>query len=147
MTHYVRVCFSIVELRAGNKIKSLWVRIRGKANRADILVGFCYKPPNQDEETDEAFCEQLAEFAQSPALVFTGGFKFPDVCWKHNTVQKKQSRRFLECMEDNFLGQLVREPIRGGAPLDLLFTNGDQLFTNREGLVGDVEVRTCLGAG
>ena len=41
-------------------------------------------------------------------------------------------------MEDKFLMQLVREPTRGAAPLDLL-------FTNREGLVGDVEVGGCLG--
>ena len=34
--------------------------------------------------------------------------------------------------------QLASEPTRGGAPLDLL-------FTNREGLVGDVMVRSCLG--
>ena len=34
--------------------------------------------------------------------------------------------------------QLVREPTRGAAPLDLL-------FTNREGLVGDVEAGGCLG--
>jgi len=41
-------------------------------------------------------------------------------------------------MEDNFLMQLVRESTRGSVPLDLL-------FTNREGLVGDVEVGGCLG--
>jgi len=34
--------------------------------------------------------------------------------------------------------QMVSEPTRGGASLDLL-------FTNREGLVGDVLVRGCLG--
>jgi len=44
----------------------------------------------------------------------------------------------MECMEDNFLMQLVKEPMRGAALLDLL-------FTNREGLVGDVESRGCLG--
>ena len=36
------------------------------------------------------------------------------------------------------LMQMIREPMRGAAPLDLL-------FTNREGLVGDVEVGGCLG--
>jgi len=41
-------------------------------------------------------------------------------------------------MEDNFLTQLVSEPTRGGASLDLL-------FTNRERQVGDVFVRGCLG--
>ena len=84
------------------------------------------------------FCEQLAEAARSPALVLMGDINFPDICWEYNLEQKKQSRRFLECMEDNFLMQLVREPTRGAAPLDLL-------FTNREGLVGDVEVRAVLG--
>jgi len=38
----------------------------------------------------------------------------------------------------DFLTQLVREPTRGGTSLDLL-------FTNREGLVGDVVVVGHLG--
>ena len=41
-------------------------------------------------------------------------------------------------MEDSFLTQLVSEPTRGGAPLDLL-------FMNREGLVGEVVVGTDIG--
>jgi len=41
-------------------------------------------------------------------------------------------------MEDNFLMQLVGEPMKGAAQLDLL-------FTNIEGLVGVVEVGGCLG--
>ena len=81
--------------------------------------------------------EQLAEAARSPALVLVGDFNFPDICWEYNRAQKKQSRRFLECVEDNFLMQLVREPTRGAALLDLL-------FTDREGLVGDVEVGAVL---
>uniref|UniRef100_A0A8B9CU89 Reverse transcriptase domain-containing protein n=1 Tax=Anser brachyrhynchus TaxID=132585 RepID=A0A8B9CU89_9AVES len=136
---YIRECFDVEELEAGNdKVESLWVRIRGKANKASILVGVCYRPPNQDEETDEEFYRQLAEAAKSSALVLVGDFNFPDISWKHNTAQRKQSRRFLEGVEDSFLTQLVREPTRGGAPLDLL-------FTNREGLVGDVVVGSCLG--
>ena len=105
-----------------DKVESLWVKIRGRADKADILVGVCYRLPNQDEETDEVFYEQLAEAVQSPALVLMGYFNFPDICWEYNIAQKKQSRRFLEYMGDNFLMQLVREPMRGAAPLDLLFT-------------------------
>jgi len=41
-------------------------------------------------------------------------------------------------VEDNFSMQLVSEPSRAGALLDLL-------FTNREGLVGDVVVGGRLG--
>ncbi|KAK4825812.1 hypothetical protein QYF61_002417 [Mycteria americana] len=102
------------------------------------MVGVCYRPPNQDEEADEEFCKQLGEISQSLALVLMGDFNLPDFCWKYNTAERKQSRRFLECVEDNFLTQMVSEPTREGAPLDLL-------FVNREGLVGDVTVGGCLG--
>lgn len=50
----------------------------------------------------------------------------------------EQSRRLLEYVEDNFLMQLMREPIRGSMPLDLL-------FMSREGMVGEVVVGNCLG--
>jgi len=82
--------------------------------------------------------KRLAEVSQLLALVLMGDFNLLDICWKYKTVERKQSRRFLECVEDNFLTQLVSELTGGGASLDLL-------FTNREGLVGDVVVGVCLG--
>ncbi|KAK4816789.1 hypothetical protein QYF61_022901 [Mycteria americana] len=81
--------------------------IKGKANKADIMVGVYYRPPNQDEEADKIFHKQLGEVSQSLALVLVGDFNLPDVCWKYNTEERKRSRRFLECVEDNFLTQLV----------------------------------------
>lgn len=30
--------------------EGLWVRIKGKANEADIMVGVCYRPSSQHEE-------------------------------------------------------------------------------------------------
>ena len=93
-----------MELEAVNgKVESLWVRISGKANKASILVGGCYRPPDQDEEMDEVFYKQLAEVVQSPALVLVGDFNFPDISWNYNTAQRKQSTRFLESVEDSFL--------------------------------------------
>ena len=100
------------------------------------MVGVCYRRPNQDEEADEIFSKQLGEVSQALALVLVGEFNLPDVCW--NTAKRKQSRWFLQCVEENFLTQLVREPTTEGAPLDLL-------FVNREGLVGDVMVGGRLG--
>jgi len=49
-----------------------------------------------------------------------------------------QSRRFLQSIEDNFLIQVVEEPTRKGALLDLV-------LTNKEGLVEDVRVGGRLG--
>ena len=60
----VRGCFDVTELVGGDdKVESLRVKIQGRADKADILVGICYRPPNQDEETDEVFYKQLAEAA------------------------------------------------------------------------------------
>ncbi|KAJ7409116.1 hypothetical protein BTVI_57818 [Pitangus sulphuratus] len=51
---YVRESLDSVELEVSNdKVECLWTRIRAKVNKADILVGDCYRPPNQDDEGDE----------------------------------------------------------------------------------------------
>lgn len=56
MSLCVGECFDVVELRAGNdKVESIWLRTRGSADKADILVGVWYRPSNLDEETDEVF--------------------------------------------------------------------------------------------
>ncbi|KAK4816220.1 hypothetical protein QYF61_013458 [Mycteria americana] len=52
MALFLRDYFSCVELsNYDDKVESLWVRMRGKANKADILLGVCYRPPNQDKES------------------------------------------------------------------------------------------------
>ncbi|TRZ26643.1 hypothetical protein HGM15179_000414 [Zosterops borbonicus] len=119
-------------------VECLWVRIKGKANKVDIIRGVCYCPLSQEEEVDNLFYKQLKNVSGSSALVLVGDFNLPDICWELNTAEKRQSRKFLEHMEDNFLLQLVGEPTRGGTMLDLL-------FTNRDGLVGDVVVGGQLG--
>ena len=82
---------------------------RGEANKADILVRVCYRQPNKDKEADEAFYKQQAEVIQSLSHVLVGDFNLPDACWKYHTAERKKSRRFLECVKDNFLKQLLRE--------------------------------------
>jgi len=101
---YVRECFHCIELNDhDDKVECLWVRMRGKAKKADSLPGVCYRPLSQDEEVGKAFHKRLAEVSQSLALVLMEDFSLPDVCWKYNTAERKQSRRFLEGVEDNLL--------------------------------------------
>ncbi|XP_053914607.1 hyccin isoform X2 [Cuculus canorus] len=136
---YVKECFDTLELDYGeDRIECLWVKIRGAQKKGDFVIGVCYRPPSQEEAADELFYKQLGTVSKSLPLVLVGDFNFPDVCWEYNTAERKQSRRFLECIEDNFLAQLVSEPTREGAFLDLL-------FVNREGLVGDLTVGGRLG--
>ncbi|GAB0204057.1 hypothetical protein GRJ2_002871300 [Grus japonensis] len=71
-------------------------------------------------------------------MVLMGDFNHPDICWKVNTSRHKQSRKFLQSINDNFLTQVVEEPTRRGVLLDLV-------LTNKEGLVGDVKLGGSLG--
>lgn len=41
------------------RVESLQVRIKGQADRGDIVVGVYYRIPDQEEEMDEAFYRQL----------------------------------------------------------------------------------------
>lgn len=53
-------CISCLELNDGDdRVESLWLRIRPKANKAGILVGVCCRPPSQNGEAEEIFYKQL----------------------------------------------------------------------------------------
>ncbi|GAB0203608.1 hypothetical protein GRJ2_002826400 [Grus japonensis] len=118
--------------------ESLWVRIKGSAGAGDIIAGVCYRPSDQGDQADEALYRQIGAASCSQALVLMGDFNHPDICWRDNAAERKQSRKLLECVDDNFLFQVIEEPTRRGAVLDLV-------LTNKEGLVGDVKLKVSLG--
>lgn len=49
--------------------ESLWVRIKGRGGTGDIVVQVCYRPPNQEDQTDKALCRQVEVAPSSQALV------------------------------------------------------------------------------
>jgi len=52
-----------------------------------------------------------------------GDFNHPDICWRDSIARHKQHRRFLKCIDDCFLLQVIKEPTRRGAVLDHLLNN------------------------
>ena len=84
-----------------------------KANKTDIIVEVCYRPLNQDEEVDKIIYRQLGEVLRSLPPVLVEDFNFPDICLNYNTAEREKSQRFLDCVGDNFLTQLMKEPTRG----------------------------------
>ncbi|PKU28282.1 glycerol kinase [Limosa lapponica baueri] len=108
------------------------------ANMGDTVVGVYYRPPDQDGEADEALYRQLKVALQSQALVLLGDFNHPDTCWEGYTARHVQSRKFLQCIDYNFLTQVVEEPTRRRVLLDLV-------LTNKEGLVEGTKVGGSLG--
>jgi len=138
---YVREQQECIEICLGTDeegVESLWVRIKGQPDMGDVIVGVHYRPPDQEEEVEEAFYKQLQAASQSQALVLVGDLNYPDISWEDHTARQVQSRRFLQSIDDNFLMQVVEEPTKKGAVLDLV-------LTNKEGLVEDVKVGGRLG--
>ncbi|KAK4816568.1 hypothetical protein QYF61_017958 [Mycteria americana] len=83
--------------------------------------------------------DDIAKVAsRSQALVLLGDFSHPNICWKSSTASCRQSRRLLECIEDNFLSQVIDTPTRGDAILDLMATNASEL-------ISDIKIGGSLG--
>ena len=87
---------------------------------------------------DEAFLLQLQELSRSQALVLMGDFNHPDICWYSGMAGGRQSRRFLESVQDNFLVQVIVGLTRGEVLLDLV-------LTNEEGSIRNIKIGGSLG--
>ncbi|KAJ7426196.1 dtw domain-containing protein 2 [Willisornis vidua] len=93
-----------------------------------------YRLPSQEEQVDEALYRQTGVAPQSQVLVLMGDFNHP--VFVAGTTQ--QDRRFLECINDSFVFQVIEDPTRRGAMLDLV-------LTNKKGLMGNVKLKGSLG--
>ena len=69
--------------------KSLWVRIKDRAGTGDIIVGVCYRPPDQENRADKALYRQMGAASRSQGLVLMGDFNHPNICWRDNTAGRK----------------------------------------------------------
>ncbi|KAK4807115.1 hypothetical protein QYF61_018456 [Mycteria americana] len=94
------------------------------------MLGICYRPPNQGDEANETLLWLLKEVSGQQNLVLMGDFNYPDICWENNTAVHKSSIRFLECIEDCFLLQMLDMLTRNSALLDLLLPNQEDLLDN-----------------
>lgn len=132
---YMELC-----LRADEEpTEHLRVRIKERTGKDDIIVGVCCRPPDREEQVDEALDRQMGAASCSQALVLMRDFNQPDIGWRDNTAGHKQSRRFLECIEDNFLTLVIEKPVRKGTLLDLL------TLTNEKDLVENVKAGSSFG--
>ncbi|KAF4794691.1 hypothetical protein TURU_099847 [Turdus rufiventris] len=51
-----------MELTADNgTVQNLWVGIKGQTSNVDVIMGTDYRPPSQDDDTNELFFEELRD--------------------------------------------------------------------------------------
>lgn len=68
-------------------VEILWVRIKGQANISDAVVDVYYRPPDQEEEVEEAN-KQLEVASWSLSLVLMGNLSHPDISWISNNIDR-----------------------------------------------------------
>ncbi|GAB0180817.1 hypothetical protein GRJ2_000547000 [Grus japonensis] len=85
-----------------------------------------------------AFLRHLEEALGLQALMLMGDFSHPNICCKGSSAGHKQLRRFLECIDGNFLAQVIEEPMREDALLDPILTNQEELY-------GDMKTEGSFG--
>ena len=86
------------------------MKIKDRSSKGHLVAGVCYRRPDQEEAVDKAFLLQLQGVSHSQALVLMGDFNHPDICWDSGMAGGRQSRRFLESVQDNFLVQVIGGP-------------------------------------
>ncbi|GAB0188415.1 protein NYNRIN-like [Grus japonensis] len=96
-------------LKASQNAEGWWVtpenQISSQTNMGAVVVGIYYRPPDQEEDVDEAFFQQLEEASRSQALGLLGDFSHSDIRQKDDTAGLRSSMSLLEYIDDNFLVQ------------------------------------------
>ena len=109
--HNQELCLRVRIRDRGNKENLVWVSTTGCMINGSLLM----KPS----------CSS-SRMLHAQSLVLLGDFNHADICWKSSMASCRQSRRFLECIEDNFPSQVTDTPTWGDAMLDLMLTNASK---------------------
>ncbi|CAM4708442.1 unnamed protein product [Lepidochelys kempii] len=114
-----------------DKTESVWAKIilGKKATRASlgIVFGVCYRPLGSDLDMDRALF--------NGNCVIMGDFNFPDIDWRTSASNNNRAQIFLDVLADGFLHQVVAEPTRRDAILDLVLVSSEDPI--EEMVVGD----------
>jgi len=94
------------------------------------LIGICYRPDYSSEETDWELYNIINEMDYKYSVIF-GDFNYSKIRWgegEQNSIDKFHP--FIECLDSNFLTQVVDKPTRGNNFLDLVLTSDTSIVDN-----------------
>ncbi|XP_059846738.1 uncharacterized protein LOC132405715 [Hypanus sabinus] len=119
------------------EVESVWVELRNSKGKK-TLMGVVYRPPNSSVDIGYKLIRELTLACAKGNAVVMGDFNM-QVNWENQVGAGPQDREFVECLRDVFLEQLVLEPTRNEAILDLVMCNEQEL-------ISDLEVKEPLGS-
>ena len=93
----------------------VWCRL-GDVDGRGLLLGVCYRTasPVFGYDINARLRDMLTEL-RSERVLLMGDFNYPGVDWLRGDYRgvSPEGAMFVECLEDNFYEQYVKEPTRG----------------------------------
>ena len=132
---YVRSELSAVEFVPKSRFpEQVWCLVK-TSNRSDVLIGVCYRSPNMTtlfgNDTDSALIDLVKEVG-GRQILWMGDFNYPEIDWNTLHASTTAGQCFVDCIEDEFLVQHVKEATRGKALLDLVITSEPDMIDTVE---------------
>ena len=119
----------------------LWVKVKVTGCKSLYICAF-YNPDESNASSLENFEISLQRIPSESAHIWIAGdLNLPGFDWKHNCLlpncrYPELTRKFVNCLGDYGLAQLVKEPTRGNNVLDLFITNIESLITKTHVIPG-----------
>lgn len=115
----------------------LQLELQREEKNDKLIVGLCYRPPNQKDEKESDLVSQLGMEARQGNVTIIGDSNYPDINWTDRTAHSFMACNFLNILQENFMCQLMDASTRSNALLDLIITNSTYL-------IADMEIRVNL---
>ena len=111
-----------------------------KIKNQNIFLGCIYRSPSSDKNNSTYQIIELFKSLDSftyDKFLMTGDFNYPDIDWTDKLLLSPIDSKFVECVDDLFLQQMITQPTRNINNqkcniLDLLFTSDDTLIESIE---------------
>lgn len=111
-------------VHTNSALEIVWVACSSPSTQ--ILLGACYRPPDDGPSFVEQLRESLSEASkQNPAnhIYLFGDFSFPNIDWPLLSSSCNAAKDFINLTLDFNLFQVITKPTRGSNILDLLLTS------------------------
>lgn len=116
-------------------VESLWVRIKGQINKADVTVRVYFRSPRQDDDTNKLFFEELKMLSSQLPLCLWGTSDCQKSTVRITQVVQSRPEDSLKSPDHNFMAQFLKEQNRKDTLLVLLLLNRED-FVSKVGICG-----------
>lgn len=108
-------------------VEILFCKIKNKGK--EILLGVCYRPPDSGALHDQEMFNIIEREGNKNSLFLMGDFNYAELDWGDQDLIDR-NHPFVECLDNNFLSQVVDKPSRGNNYLDLIMTTDNSVIGN-----------------